>query len=595
MQMKMERVAYVHGWQWIYDVLTDFAPSLRKSPAWRCRCNSVTGTICFSHLLMTFLPLKAAYGLPFGWLGRSKRVGGWRVDARGPADFKAGRDVLEAWGVPKEAVVVRGFKAGEVFVCLRRDDVPRIRNILLLYASHPFSPNRLSADEVAEDDEGSTLKRKTDGTRNVLFSGFLDATNLPAFGAPLRYSLVLYQIDRTPAYPAKLEIRLEAAWGEHVDARHVVSACRAMGRFLWAICQAAGVEPVALPEGVVLPEGMRRRQRGCAFDVGDGRRRGSAVRDEDVRSAALLADSRGREEPGYPLLSRRNRVAGLCVALGRPLNPHALSRLLNDARVGAFERMPGTNSYRCSAGLLAASGAEGCGAQGDALPDVPGALRAASPGDVAAPAAEVVEAPAAVAPEAFPGEAGDEVPRSDAGRGTAFERAEEELRETDGDAEAMAGLPDKSEDEWAAEAAAMRRENELRRGPGLVGRAAQDEAWAGMSGGSTGQSGGPETQGGGDAANEVEAMLDEVLDEAEATKAKERKLEKKRAALEGVRMFNAADAALYLSVKEKEVVDALARGELKGVKVIGGSVRTRRMFFREELDEWIARRVAPQL
>lgn len=349
--MKRDMRVYDHYWKWQVDVFHAFTPILKKCPSWRCRCDRNPTTICFAHLLLTFPQLGDKDGLLLSSMVISGRAKGRHVvDWRGAYDPSVGIRALEAWGVPKADIVLRGSKGGEVFVNLRKEDAGAVVAILGRYASNPLCPNHIGVGGV-----------QYGGSRKQLVGGGFLKTTMPTFDGIVTYSINLYCVADTPEFPVKCEITFEVADDNVLDREQTRAVRKAMGRFLMAICRAADVEPVEKHIS------GKRKQRGRLFDVGvEGR--GDAIPDDLVRSAAVLADSCCKSESCYPWIPRDIRFASLCVGLGRPLNPYAVSRILNDKQIGAFERHPKSYAYRCAQSLLTASGATGgCGNGGNGV------------------------------------------------------------------------------------------------------------------------------------------------------------------------------------------------------------------------------------
>lgn len=331
------QITYTHRVKRSYRL--SFYPN-PKPPAHRfnCHCQWHPYRIICPSCLSQTSGLTSRSSVPVTWA----RING-RANNRCLADLIGGidplqdTDLLTAWGIqPSDIEEVCGLKSVEQYAVFSRGDTTRLINTIRMCFVRPCPNQILEGAWLPERDRDPDEDAEwSDGTKNILFQAELANNNLPLRSCGMRYFLSVYQIERTPEYPAKIELTALASGGKWIKEDSLKPLRKAMHLFLLGVLKAAGVAPQ------VIPEGLKMQGEPCRL-----KERGRKVNPDDVRRAAALSDMIDFGGDGYPFLRRETLLAALCCCLGRPLDANTLSEVLNGVTGrSVFRRVPGRYSY----------------------------------------------------------------------------------------------------------------------------------------------------------------------------------------------------------------------------------------------------------
>lgn len=330
---------YIHGIQRSVWITPSFTPPPMKR-AFNCHCCSGNWKVICDKC-WNLIQFSRSYGVPVRWAGVSPRVTGSLVNMTGSLDGRQFDEVLEYWGVSKDLREYRGVKRAEVYFALPRQQVQAFADYLRHYAVVPC-PNRLEEAVTptgnVEDDPSDDIDADyTDGTKRVMYSGELVETTLPRFDKGVRYYLSIYQVERTPEYPAKAEIVAVAPPRVWLSEDELSIALKGMGQLLSGIALASDIEPVEItPWAKMKGEPLYLKQK-----------RGLAVKKEWMYRAAGLIDQLDLGEREDGTWRRETIRKALPLAIGRTLTADEIAERLNSA-IGrrVIERLQGRYRYR---------------------------------------------------------------------------------------------------------------------------------------------------------------------------------------------------------------------------------------------------------
>ena len=332
-----DQITYTHRIKRSYRLDTILIP---PSPKHRFKCHCLDSPyllICPACISQTkdLIINPTAHSVPVTWVRINSRAGDrCLVDIIGGSEPQMDIDLLRLWRVDPRAIQPQGIKSLEQYAAITRTDVGNLISTMRRYLVAPC-PNQIIEGAFIQDDDRDPDDDAdwSDGTKQVLYQGELFETSLPRLGKYcLRYFISVYQIGRTPEYPAKFEILALAPDGIWFPEMQMTIVRKAMSQFVLGVCQAARVDPLPIPSHLdMLGDEYTERLRGAKIDW------------NHVARGAVLADLCGRGDPDYPILERDNRVAALCCALGRPLSLNTIAEIHNCR--GNFWRMSCSHRY----------------------------------------------------------------------------------------------------------------------------------------------------------------------------------------------------------------------------------------------------------